>query len=90
MKCSKCNNDFLEKYIQESHDVPTYIFDGERNVRKQKADLYGRHWLCQKCHDIYEKMVFSVMIKEADYDTKQKMIKSAIMFSKRWFNEDSN
>lgn len=87
MICNKCGKDFPEKELDESHDVPTYIFDGERKVRKQKADLYGRHWLCKKCHDIYEGMVFSVMVKQADYTTRQRMVKSAINFAKRWFDE---
>lgn len=87
MICEKCKDNFPEKEIQESHDVPTYIFDGERRVRKQKADPYGRHNLCKKCHTIYERMVFAIMIREADYDTKQKMINSALKFSEGWFNE---
>jgi len=88
MKCDKCGGDFEEKYIDESHDVPTYIFQGERKVRKQKADKYGRHLLCKKCHDIYEKMVFSIMVKQTDYETKQKMIKSAQRFAQVYFKKD--
>jgi len=86
MICNKCKKDFPENELDESHDVPTYIFDGDRKERKKEADKLGRHWLCKKCHDIYENCVFSNMIKCADYDTKQRMIKSAIDFAKRWFD----
>ena len=86
MICQKCKKDFEEKDLQESHDVPTYIFNGERKVRKQLADKFGRHWLCVKCHNIYERCVFAEMIRQADYETKQKMIKSAIKFAERWYN----
>jgi len=85
MKCDKCKKDFPECELQESHDVPTYIFDGERKVRKQEADKFGRHWLCKKCHDKYERIVFSEMVKIADYYTKQRMIQKAVNFSKWWF-----
>ena len=85
MICDKCKKDFPECEIHESHDVPTYIFDGDRKQRKQFADKLGRHLLCKKCHDIYEKMVFAVMIKQTDYETKQKMIKSAVNFAGWWF-----
>jgi len=87
MICNKCKKNFPEDKLDESHDVPTYIFDGNRNERKKEADKLGRHHLCKKCHNIYETYVFSNMIKQADYDTKQRMIKSAINFAKRWFNE---
>lgn len=86
MECQKCKKDFEEKDLDNSHDVPTYVFDGDRKFREQRADAYGRHLLCKKCHDIYERIVFSEMIKEADYYTKIRMIKRAQEFSKRWFN----
>jgi uncharacterized protein with PIN domain len=66
MKCSKCNVDFLEKDIQESHDVPKYIGG---------TDLDGRHWLCKKCHDIYEKI-------------KQQMRRSAKIFVDYYFTKE--
>jgi len=89
MKCQKCGDEFPENEIDESHDVPTYIFSGDRKERKKEADKLGRHWLCKKCHNIYEKMIFSVMIRESDYETKERMIYSAINFAKRWFNGES-
>lgn len=54
MKCQKCNKDFEEKDIDESHDVPCYLFEGNRKGRKNQADLFGRHYLCNKCHKLYE------------------------------------
>ena len=48
MRCQKCSNDFEEKNIQESHDIPKYI-GGE--------DLDGRHQLCVKCHKRYEFLI---------------------------------
>ena len=54
MRCSKCKKDFPEKEIQESHDVPCYLFEGNRKGRKNQADKFGRHWLCEGCHKHYE------------------------------------
>jgi len=63
------------------------FFLEQTEKKKQQADKYGRHYLCKKCHDIYEKIVFSVMVNEADSKTKKEMIVVAIQFAKRWFNE---
>lgn len=52
MKCQKCGEEFEEKDIQMSHDIPKYIGG---------TDADGRHYLCKKCNDIYEKIVFSVV-----------------------------
>ena len=54
MICKYCGNDFKEKDIQESHDVPTYLWEGNRKGRKNQADKHGRHWLCKNCHEEYE------------------------------------
>ncbi len=55
MKCDKCGRDFPEPEIQDSHDVPCYLFKGRyRNERKNQADKFGRHWLCKECHEEYE------------------------------------
>lgn len=54
MKCDKCGKEFPEKEIEDSHNVPKYLFDGFPNERKNKADKFGRHWLCKKCHKEYE------------------------------------
>jgi len=75
MKCSFCNDDFEEKVIQESHDIPCYLFWElpTRKERKQKADKYGRRWLCKKCHDDYEKYL------------KDFLILTSISFSNKYF-----
>lgn len=54
MKCALCNKDFSEKEIEESHDIPVYLFIGYPNERKNQADKFGRHWLCKRCHKVYE------------------------------------
>lgn len=52
MKCQKCNEDFEERDLQESHDIPKYIGG---------LDLDGRHWLCKNCHDEYEVLKIGLM-----------------------------
>lgn len=57
MKCyfySQCGNDLPEREIEESHDVPCYLFEGNRKGQKNQADKFGRHWLCKNCHKEYE------------------------------------
>ena len=61
MKCSKCNEEFLEKGIEESHNVPAYLFEGDRNERKQQADKFPRKLLCKKCHDEYESTILKIL-----------------------------
>lgn len=64
MKCMRCNKDFVEKEIEESHDVPLYLFEGnKRNERKNQADKFGRKWLCKKCHDKYEAQILKILFK---------------------------
>lgn len=63
MKCQKCKIDLPEKYIQLSHDVPKYM--GGR-------DGDGRHYLCKKCHDIYERIAFSIACDVIPEQLKQK------------------
>ena len=54
--------ELLEKEIHESHDVPCYLFEGNRKGRKNQADKLGRHWLCKNCHDDYEKALRGTLI----------------------------
>lgn len=55
MICQKCKFDFPENEIDESHDVPVYLFKGiTRNERKNQADKFPRHYLCKRCHEVYE------------------------------------
>lgn len=65
MKCDFCNKEFEEKEIQESHDIPCYLFEGNRQGRKNQADKFGRHWLCKKCHKEYERRLGSFLRKQA-------------------------
>lgn len=52
-KCFICGS---TKDIEESHDVPCYLFiDFERrNNKKNRADKLGRHLLCIQHHKEYE------------------------------------
>lgn len=45
IQCSKCKKEIPEEKIQLSHDVPKYAGGTDKD---------GRHFLCEKCHDIYE------------------------------------
>lgn len=55
MKCYYCSRDLPENEIQESHDIPCYMFKGKnRAERKNQADKFGRHYLCKICHEAYE------------------------------------
>lgn len=76
MKCDRCKKDFVEKEMEESHDVPRYLFDGFPNDRKNKADKFGRHWLCKKCHKEYEEELKSFLRIKAKE------------FSEQYFKED--
>lgn len=67
MKCQRCGGKFTESEIDESHDVPCYLF-GYRNRRENKleADKFGRHHLCKECHNQYEKKLRVNLISCAD------------------------
>lgn len=77
MKCQKCGDEFEEKDIHVSHDVPKYMGG---------TDVDGRHHLCQKCHNIYEKIAFSVAFKELDEVIKKECRKKVKAFSISYFN----
>ena len=83
MICSKCKVSLDEKEIQVSHDVPKYMFED-----KQEADKWGRHNLCKKCHDIYERLVFSIMVKDLDELTKMKLRTKAKNFANYYFKKE--
>lgn len=62
MKCNKCGKEFPEEEIEESHIVPTYLFQGfTRKERKNQADKFGREHLCKKCHDEYENKILRIL-----------------------------
>lgn len=78
MKCSQCREEFLEKDLDLSHDVPCYLFEGNRKARKNKADKFGFRCLCKKCHKIYEE------------DLRLQLIIAAGLFSKQYFKEEED
>lgn len=81
MICQKCGKEFEENDIHESHDVPCYLFIEflDRKTKKNEADKYGRHYLCNNreegCHKKYEKALNEFLKKQA------------IIFSKEYFKE---
>jgi len=79
MKCSKCDKNFPENKIQLSHDVPKYIGGTDKD---------GRHYLCERCHDIYERKVFAVMVKWLSEETKKIMRDRARSFAKNQFKKE--
>jgi hypothetical protein len=83
MKCQKCFKEFEDKDIQESHDVPKYMFNGDKN----EADKHGRHNLCIKCHDVYEKLAFSVSFNILDELQKEICRNSVELFAKKYFKD---
>jgi len=73
MKCDKCLRDFPEPQIQDSHDVPCYLFKGfNRKEKKNQADKFGRHWLCGECHELYEE------------ELRKALMFSATLFCSEW------
>lgn len=59
MKCDKCQGNYNEKLLEESHDYPKYLFKGTNAQKKSQADKLGRHWLCIQCHDKYERTILA-------------------------------
>lgn len=69
MKCQKCLLLFPEEFLDLSHDVPVYLFEGTtRNIRKNQADKFPRRYLCKTCHSIYEDLLrIELRFKAMDY-----------------------
>lgn len=87
MKCSRCGCE-EETQLQESHDVPVYLFEGpDRKRKKQQADKYGRHLLCIKCHDIYERTLFSYLFKTLSPQTREFLRTQGSKFATKYFGE---
>jgi hypothetical protein len=81
MKCDKCQKEFQESQLEESHDVPRYLFEGYPKERKQQADKHGRHWLCkgeQGCRKKYERTL------------QEHLRPIAKAFAKEYFNDDNS
>lgn len=76
MICQKCKKELPESEIQLSHDIPKYVGGTDKD---------GRHNLCKKCHDIYERLIFSIMVKSCSEEIKKEMISKAKIFSKHYF-----
>jgi len=91
MKCQKCKKDFPEREIHESHDIPCYLFEGDRKERKNQADKFGRHHLCNECHEKYEflvlkEWVWKVLFRNVNSFEKEKGKEIAIKQSKNFFS----
>ena len=81
MICQKCNKDFEEKDIQSSHDFPKYMGG---------TDEDGRHWLCKKCHRIYEWKIIE-FVWEAHTISSKEFLKNKIKkFSIKYFGESDD
>jgi len=82
MKCDKCNLDFPEPKIQDSHDIPKYMGGKDKD---------GRHWLCEDCHKKYEfdvlKLSVMTLIKNSSKETKKKCCGSAKIVAKYFFKQ---
>jgi len=74
MECLCCNKFFEEHELDESHDVPCYLFEGNRKGRKNQADAFGRHWLCRTCHRNYE-MCLMMYLRECAKEFSSKFFK---------------
>jgi hypothetical protein len=54
MKCEKCFEDFEEKEIEVSHDIPKYLGGTDKD---------GRHNLCKKHHKDYDDLILKECLK---------------------------
>jgi hypothetical protein len=69
--------------------VPVYLFEGlSRNERKQKADKWGRHNLCNKCHDIYEGTAFKIAVWTVSSEQRDKMKEAVKSFAQSYFKKE--
>lgn len=86
MNCQKCFRDFPESEIEESHDVPVYLFNGEkRKDQKNQADKFGRHNLCKECHKIYEWWIFAEVVSNLNPHDKERLVGIINNYSKNYF-----
>lgn len=86
--CQYCNIMLPSNQIQESHDVPCYLFEGKtRKERKNQADKFGRHNLCYNCHKYYEGLVAAVIVKDLPLDIKDNMKKTAQSLAESYFKK---
>ncbi len=66
MKCERCKIEFEEKDLDSSHDVPCYLFEGNRQGQKNQADKFKRRWLCKTCHGEYEMKLREWLRKQSE------------------------
>lgn len=81
MICRKCKENFNEKELQSSHDVPHYLGGTDKD---------GRHWLCVPCHKKYELYVFSQVssyLKTLDNNINNNMKEIAKDCAMRFFRK---
>jgi len=81
MKCAWCGKEFPESELQLNHDVPKHI---------SGTDKDGRHYLCLKCHSIYERKIMAFVIRILSEENKSLMRKQAKFFAKIKFGEKEN
>ena len=86
MKCQKCGVEYEEFLIEESHDIPKYMFEDPK-----EADKHGRHYLCRSCHQDYETQVLRLalmnIIKFSDEKTKSKCRFAAKIVREYYFKD---
>ncbi len=70
-----------ENLLDLSHDVPKYIGGTDKD---------GRHYLCEKCHKIYETTVFAVMVKHLPEEIKKLMKERAKSFARNQFKKEGD
>lgn len=82
-RCVKCGIEKHESEIQLSHDFPRYAGGTDRD---------GRTLLCKRCHDVYERLVASVIVKylleNVSKDVEDKLKLKVRMFNQRWLRRD--
>lgn len=76
MACQKCGKEFPEPQIDISHDIPQYMGG---------TDSDGRHNLCEKCHDIYEGIAFSVFFRAMPEEQKTRGKEAVKNYAKKYF-----
>lgn len=64
---------------QVSHDVPQYIGGTDKD---------GRHLLCKRCHDMYERQVFAEMVRGLPESLKQAMRGTAKRYARSFFSNN--
>lgn len=81
-KCEKtCSEEDVGRFLQRSHNIPRYMFKNRNH-----ADKCGRRYLCKKCHDIYDRIIPSVIMEQLNDYYRFKCINAVKKFSDNYFN----